>query len=181
MHKLAAALTLAVAALAPAAAYAADGPQIQVLSNRADLISGGDALVAVAAPPGSAVTVTLNGQDVTDQFGWRPNGECEGLVTALAIGDNTLQATTADGSDTATIVDHANGGPVVSGPQIQPWVCQSSAKDAKCNQPATYAYTYKSSTTGQMSSYNPASPPSDVATTTTDQGKTVPYIVRTET
>ena len=38
-----------------------------------------------------------------------------------------------------------------------------------------------SSTAGQMAAYDPESPPSDVATTTTDQGETVPYIVRIET
>ena len=55
------------------------------------------------------------------------------------------------------------------------------AADAQCNQPATYAYQYKSSLTGQFAAYDPQSPPSDVATTTTDQGRTVPYIVRVET
>jgi hypothetical protein len=178
-------LALALAALLPAAALAGDAPVIQVLSNRADLISGGDALVAVALPDGAdpgAVKMRLNGDDITSAFALRANGRYEGLVTGLAVGDNTLQAVVPGaGQDTATIVDHANGGPVVAGPQVLPWVCQAGAKDAKCNQPATYAYTYKSSTTGQMGAYDPKSPPSDVATTTTDQGKTVPYIVRTET
>jgi hypothetical protein len=44
----------------------------------------------------------------------------------------------------------------------------------------SYQYQYKSSITNQFSAYDPASPPSDVATTTTDEGKTVPYIVRVE-
>ena len=179
MHRLLAALITAFALLAPAAF--ADAPQIHVLSNRADLISAGDVLVSVSAPAGAAITMTLDGQDVTDRFGWRPNGEFEGVLDGLAIGANHLTATTADGSDTATIVDHANGGPVLSGPQIQPWPCQATATDAKCNQPPTYKLQYKSSVTGQMAAYDPKSPPSDVATTTTDQGKTVPYIVRTET
>src|SRR3954447_24263811 len=146
------ALAIALAALLPTAALAGDAPVIQVLSNRADLISGDDALVAVALPDGadpSAVKMRLNGDDVTSAFALRANGRYEGLVTGLAIGDNTLQAVVPGaGQDTATIVDHANGGPVVAGPQVQPWVCQAGAKDAKCNQPATYAYTYKSSTTG---------------------------------
>ena len=34
--------------------------------------------------------------------------------------------------------------------------------------------------TGQFSSYDPNHPPSDVATTTTDNGHSVPYIVRVE-
>ena len=80
-----------------------------------------------------------------------------------------------------TVTNHPNGGPVFSGPQVQPWACQASAADAQCNQPASYTYQYKSSTTGQFAAYDPASPPSDVATTTTDQGRTVPFIVRVET
>ena len=34
---------------------------------------------------------------------------------------------------------------------------------------------------GGFQPYDPTSPPADVATTTTDQGKTVPYIIRQET
>jgi hypothetical protein len=79
-----------------------------------------------------------------------------------------------------TITNHPNGGPVFSGPQVQPWVCQSGAQDAQCNQPASYQFRYKS-TGGSFGNYDPSNPPSDVATTTTDQGRTVPYIVRVET
>ena len=45
---------LAACLLAPAAAQAAERPSlaVQVLSNRADLISAGDALVAVGLPNG---------------------------------------------------------------------------------------------------------------------------------
>jgi len=47
---------------------ASGGPQIHVLSNRSDLISAGDALVAIDLPRGSdpkVVRVSLNGRDVT--------------------------------------------------------------------------------------------------------------------
>ncbi|MEA2294683.1 MAG: hypothetical protein QOE86_2322, partial [Solirubrobacteraceae bacterium] len=45
---------LAAALLTPGPAHAAGQPRlrVQVLSDRADLISGGDALVAVALPAG---------------------------------------------------------------------------------------------------------------------------------
>ena len=43
-----------------------------------------------------------------------------------------------------------------------------------------YEYQYKS-TDGQLKPYDPANPPSDVATTTTDEGVTVPFIIRIET
>src|SRR3954447_6769797 len=175
---------LAVPVAAPAATLPG-GLAIQVLSNRADVISGGDALVAVALPKGvkpASVRVFADGRNITSAFAQRPDGRFEGLVTGLADGRNALAAT-APGRQTAraTMVNHPNGGPVVSGPQVQPWQCQAGALDKQCNQPVRYAWSYKSSTTGQFAAYDPQNPPSDVATTTTQTGETVPYIVRTET
>ncbi|MBV8462312.1 MAG: hypothetical protein JO368_03405, partial [Acidimicrobiales bacterium] len=121
---------------------------IQVLSNRADLISGGEALVAVGLPAGTApstVRMTLGTHDITSDFAVRPNGRYEGLVTGLRLGDNVLAATMPDGSGARiTITDHPNGGPVFSGPQVEPWICQATAVDAACNEPAKFTYLYKS-------------------------------------
>jgi hypothetical protein len=127
------------------------------------------------------VKVTLGDRDVTDAFAVRPNGRYEGLVEGLAVGENALTATTPGGSAHITIVNHRNGGPVFSGPQVKPWVCQAGARDEQCNQPATYEYQYRSSITGQWAAYDPGNPPADVARTTTDQGVTVPFVVRIET
>jgi hypothetical protein len=175
----------AAASLALTAPLANAATSIEVLSNRADLISGGDALVAVDLPAGtdpSAVTVTRNGDDVTSDFAPRPNGRFEGLLDGLVNGANTVAATVSgQGGAKITITNHLTGGPVLDGPQVQPWVCQSTAQDKQCNQPATYAYQYKSSVTGQFRAYDPNNPPADVANTTTNEGKTVPYIVRVET
>src|SRR3954466_3420602 len=161
------------------------GLAVQVLSNRADVISADDALVAIKLPAGvdpSTVRVTAGGRDVTSAFAMRANGRFEGLVTGLAAGPNVLRAG-APGYRAArvTVLDHPNGGPVLSGPQVRPWQCQETAKDAQCNQPVEYSYSYKSSVTGQFSAYDPENPPSDVAPTTTQTGASVPYIVRTET
>jgi hypothetical protein len=171
-------------ATAPVAA-AAPSLGIDVLSNRADVISAGDALVEVKIPAGvrpADVHVFDDGREVTSSFAIRSNGRYEGLVKGLSIGRNVLTARSAGAADaTITVTNHPNGGPVFSGPQVQPWVCQSTATDAQCNQPPSYQYRYKSSVTGQFTGYDPNNPPSDVVTTTTDQGRTVPYIVRIET
>ena len=157
---------------------------IEVLSNRAEVISAGDALVAVKIPAGvapSKVRVFDDSRDVTSAFAVRANGRFEGLVTGLSLGRNVLTARAQGARESSiTITNHPNGGPVFSGPQVQPWVCQSSAADSQCNQPASYQYRYKT-TGGSFADYDPDNPPSDVASTTTDQGKTVPYIVRVET
>jgi hypothetical protein len=179
----------ALMAMAAGAAQAAatQGLQINVLSSRADLVSGGQALTSIALPSGTdpaTVTVTLNGNDVTSQFAQRPNGQFEGLMSGLANGPNTVTATLPGGATTsATIINHPIGGPVFTGPQVQPWVCQSGATDAQCDAPSTSAYYYKDAATGQFDSYDPSNPPpaAEIATTTTDNGTTVPYIVRVET
>jgi hypothetical protein len=174
-------------ALTPAAASAQPKPiQIKTLSNRADLISDGQALVQVKLPRGAnarTLHVTLNGSDISAAFKRRAGGRIEGIVDGLRLGPNTITAT-AQGARGAQlrITDHPNGGPVFSGPQVQPWSCQQGAVDAQCNQPAQYTYLYRSTdpTKAGLQPYDPQNPPSDVATTTTDEGITVPFIVRQE-
>ncbi len=112
--------------VAPASVQAA-GPSIQVLSNRADLISGGDALVQIDLPqfvnPANAVKVALNGVLINSMFAIRPNGHYQGLVTGLNNGENLLTVRTTQGSAKITITNHPIGGPVFAGAQLQPWIC----------------------------------------------------------
>lgn len=162
------------------------GNAIQVLSNRADLISGGDALVQVALPagtPASAVTVSLNGTNVSSQFSFTTSGAFMGLVSGMVLGRNTITANYPGGSSSYALINHPNGGPVIAGPQQMPWTCQQGAVDAQCNQPPAYSYLYISSDPLKQGfqAYDPANPASDVASTTTDNGVSVPFIVRVET
>jgi hypothetical protein len=179
--RLGAALCTAFAcALAGAAAPAlgASKPEIRVLSNRADLISGGDALVQVV-PAGAKVDV--DGRDATKAFAVRPDGRYLGLLTGLRNGANVVTATAAGaGAARITITNHPQGGPVIDGPQIQPWRCAAGAVDKQCNRPVRYEFLYKPSGGGSLQPYDRENPPDDVATTTTDEGKTVPFIVRQE-
>ncbi|HET7194407.1 MAG TPA: DUF6351 family protein [Nocardioides sp.] len=180
------ALPLAVGAPALSAGKTTASPlTIHVLSNRADLVSGGDALVAIDLPAGvraSQVQVTVGTRDVTAAFAVRPNGKFEGLVEGLDEGANQIQARAGHSIGTATVTNHPNGGPVFSGPHHEPYQCQAGAVDAKCNQPTSYTLLYKSTdpTQPDLQPYDPQNPPDDVAATTTDQGKTVPFIVRRE-
>jgi hypothetical protein len=182
---------VAVTVLAGLVSAGAGGAQaatlpVHVLSDRADVISGSEALVSVTLPRSvvpSSVKVSLNGSDVTSEFALRANGSYEGLITPLHLGTNQLVAEAPGGLiGQATITDHAIGGPVLAGPQVEPWVCKNAgATDAQCDAPTTYAYEYKSSVTGALAAYEPGNPPPDVATTTTDNGQTVPFIIRIET
>ena len=168
--------------------------EVFVLSNRADLVSGGDALVEIVLPakakasPGD-VRVDVDGRDVTSAFAVRADGRFYGLVTGLADGGNVLRARVPNGPGARlTITNHPIGGPVISGVQVQPWQCSTAtvnpplgpAVDAQCNAPTQYRYMYRT-TSNQFAVYDPsAPPPANLATTTTDQGITVPYIVRIE-
>jgi len=176
---------LAGGLITPVAAAPVDALQIRVLSNRADLVSGGDALIAIGLPAGidpSQVRVWLGNRDVTDAFAPRPDGRFAGLVTGLPLGRSVLRASGDGASDELVITNHPNGGPVFSGPHVQPWQCQSGARDAQCNQPPEYSFRYKSTNPAEtdLKPYDPQNPPSDVAMTTTDQGVEVPFIVRQE-
>ncbi|HVT64945.1 MAG TPA: DUF6351 family protein [Mycobacteriales bacterium] len=160
--------------------------RIEVLSTRADLVSGQVAVVAVDLPAGvkpSSVRVRLGHRDITREFAVRPNHRFAALVHGLNTGRNVVVAT-ARGARGArlTITDHPLGGPVFAGPQLPAWQCEAGAVDAKCDKPAAFSYLYRSSdpTKAGLQPYNLNHPASDVAMTTTDTGVTVPFIVRKE-
>src|SRR5438067_3277969 len=112
--------------------------EIRTLSNRADLISGGDALVEVQLPENlkpEKLALRLNGRDVGAQFQYVASGHrLVGLLSGLIEGENELVAD-ANGNGrgrpyaTLTITNHSSGGPVFSGPQMQPWIC--ATKDGR--------------------------------------------------
>jgi hypothetical protein len=157
---------------------------ITILSGRADLVSGGDALVAIRGVRSTrGLTVRAAGKNQTSAFTPRADGTAVGLVRNLPIGTSPLIARSRRRAAAIAVTNHPIGGPVFSGPQLQPWKCQPTALDARCNEPATFSYLYKSSdpATSGFQPYDPANPPADVATTTTDRGVTVPFIVRVET
>src|SRR3954471_7688566 len=130
-----------LAGLFAAAAWANEGGsnlEIVTLSNRADLISGGDALVEVRVPKQVSVfagKVKLNGRDITRSFEANAaRRTLRGLVTGLVEGRNDLVAVDGgkgngkgDGKEVRlTVTNHPIGGPVISGPQITPYFCATN-------------------------------------------------------
>ena len=177
---------VALPSSAPAAGAGDTRPlAVQVLSNRADLISAGDALVAVRLPQrvdADDVRVRVGDRNVTWRFAVRPDGRFVGLVRRLEVGRNTITATAPGYAGSTVVTNHPNGGPVFSGPQLEPYQCQATAVDDQCNEPVSYSWFYKSTDPAQpdLQPYDREDPPSDVATTTTDEGVEVPFIVRRE-
>jgi hypothetical protein len=161
--------------------------RISTLSNRADLVSAGDVLLKVRVPHGTKVSglrLRLNGKDVTAAFRHSSDGKGEGLLRGLRLGRNIVTATVPGGRGAQlAVTNHPQGGPVFSGPQIQPWTCGNGVKNKKCNQKPSFAYSYVQAGDGSTQTYDPKNPPpsAEIANTTTTDGVTVPFIFRTET
>jgi hypothetical protein len=191
------------ALLSPIAAEArAPAPQIRVLSDRADLVSGGDALVRVKLPRGvraSRLRLTAGHRNVTRALRRTGPRRLGGRVRGLRVGRVALTARIRGGSAARLYVtNHPIGGPVFAGPQIQPWTCQAGARDAKCNQRVSYRFFYlpkgaprngaalpgtnSNDNSGSFRPYDPKNPPAadQIDTATTTEGVTVPFIVRLE-
>ena len=206
---------------------------IQTVSTRADLVSGGDALVDIVVPSGvdaSGLIVVVDGRDVTSVFATRSDGRYSGAIKDLQVGDNVVTART-NGTRAAslTITNSPRGGPIISGVQPMPFVCatptpvgasganpatnasglSTAATDEQCNIATETKLWYKTNVAGCSFALPDPSPsvpftatsptltatppanacfkpytvgvkPLDMATTTTDNGVNVPYIVRVE-
>jgi Tannase-like family of unknown function (DUF6351) len=89
------------------------------------------------------------------------------LVTGLNLGTNDLIFSSGDHSATLQVTNYPIGGPIFSGPHLQPWACTTQANalgaplDADCNAPAMFAFFYRKAgpTPAEFAAYDPASPP----------------------
>ena len=201
---LALAAMLALAAVAPGLAGAKPKhkqkakPQpvsLSVQSSRPDMVSGGNALIAVDVPkpdPIGKVRVRRNGIGVTTAFS--PDAQNPrrllGVVSGMRNGSNRISALVkAKGQRGPASLDLFNSpinGPIISGPHQEPFICRTANNglgaptDSDCSAPMSVAYQYR--TTGGVFKplADPSSHPSDMAQTTTRTGQTVDYVVRIE-
>jgi hypothetical protein len=170
--------------------------RIITVSSRDDLISGNSVLVRIDISSGIAlkqVVVELNGSDVTSVFSEELPGShtLMGLVKALRLGDNSLVVRDTSQQSTwseLTLTNHPITGPILSGPHIEPYECRLAQNglgiqlDADCSAAPTFRYFYRSSDKTFKALTNPTAPhPADLVYTTTNGGRTVPYIVLVET
>jgi len=175
--------------------------EIRILSSRPDLVSGGDALVEVKAPDGVSlgqITLTLNGKTITSQLKESSDtGSFRGVISGMAVGDNILRATLkSDGKSSGksgksvqanlAVKNYPITGPILSGPHLTPYECRTVESglgqplDANCSAAHKIEYFYRASN----NAFKPLDPngprPSDLVNTTTNDEKTVPYIVRVD-
>jgi Tannase-like family of unknown function (DUF6351) len=184
---------VAVLALAAPAAAKSPKPKLSVLSSKPDMVSGGDALVAVDVPKGSKaakVRVRRNGRNVTGSFSASDSSprRLVGLVGGLAEGPNNLTAIVGGSSRAAalTLFNSATAGPLFSGPHQSPFICTTEsnglgpATDADCSAPTKIVFRYRSTDGDFKPLADPTQRPADLAQTTTRDGEIVDYVVRVE-
>jgi len=187
------------------------GYGVEVISTRADRVSGGDALVQITYKHDNRnhpLQITLNGRDVSGVF--RPGDDDNtliGLVTGLGVGKNLLRVQGNGSSgikdETLEITNYPITGPIVSGPHEVPYICTTQdyqlfssligpllpdtttfgpSLDADCSAATKIVYLYlPTGATALKVMPSTSSLPADVAKTTTTSGATVNFVVRFET
>ncbi len=171
----------------------------EVLSSRADMISGGDVLVRIPVPSdidADDLRVYLGTQEVTPRFARGRDGRLIGRLRGLQLGAVSLAVHYRDRQvGSVSLVNHPISGPVFSGPHEAPFVCQTASftlpgggdlgepLDANCSIETRVDYFYHPTeapdgTLRPLS--DPANAPEDVATVTVG-GKQTRHILRLET
>lgn len=157
---------------------------VDVLSSRPEVVSGGSALVKITAA--AAPTVTVDGKDVSAAFKADGKGGFVGLVEGLKDGPNQLAAKAGGADGAVTLVNHPINGGLFELVQQDPFLCENEAhglapaKDATCAAPTVVTYYYRN-TKGEWKTFDPAGTrPTDIGTTKTTEGTTIPLIYRQE-
>ena len=168
--------------------------ELAVVSSLPSTVTGENARVEVRGlQTGDTLQVERDGTDVTSSLvpvSAKP-AVVDGVVGGLRVGTNHLTATATGLAGTRRarleVTDHPVTGPVLSGPHQSPFVCQTEANkmgtalDADCSA-RPRADWYARSLTGQFNALSDpyAAYPPDTATTTTSDGRRVPFVVRVE-
>ncbi|HUR34951.1 MAG TPA: DUF6351 family protein [Vicinamibacterales bacterium] len=184
------------------AAAAGGSVALSALSTDPELVTGGDVLIQVVVPAGTArgeLRVTASGRDVTAAF--RPAAQPDiflGLVTGLPLGPTNIVADVGHLTTSLVVTNYPITGPVISGPWQQPFFCQTDAfvlpdgttlgspLDENCSARTVVQYVYRPTSVEDAARPfkplpNPNVLPPDVSKTTTVTGQTVNFIVRVET
>lgn len=175
--------------------------QLRAVSTQPWLVTGGDVLVEVAIDASlssGGLTMSLNGSDVSGSFREVSATTLQALLTDLPLGDSTLSVEHRSGqlSDSLTLTNFPQSGPIISGPHEQPFVCQTdqfetvagetlgNALDSNCTIPTRVDYVYWSAEDEQFKPLPLAAEselPADMGLIEVMGQAEQPYIVRVET
>ena len=173
--------------------------EVSNLSAPKNIATGGDALIRIALPAGAAadkVTLSVNGTASSAELkAGAAATELLAVVSGLNLGSNKISALyRGKEAGAVTVENYPAVGPVFSGPHQTPFYCTTEAftlevtggnlgapTDANCSAKPRVDYVYRSTDGTFKPLANPKELPSDLASTTTIDKKTVNYIVRVET
>ncbi len=182
------------------------GIRLHTLSTKPWLITGGDVLVEInlgATLNASQLSVSLNGTDVTARLRMVSSQTMQALLSGLPEGDSVLSAQIKGTqlSESLTLSNYPQSGPIISGPHEQPFYCQTEqfetvtgdvlgpALDANCSIATRVDYVYWSELDEVFKPLPEeagadgagAGLPEDMGLITVMEQADIPYIVRVET
>ncbi|MEQ8954365.1 MAG: DUF6351 family protein [Gammaproteobacteria bacterium] len=194
---------------APAAPLQSAVLALDTLSNEPHLLSGGDTLLEIfSSVPAEQLSLDLPpGASHGEMVAAGRNGELDRHVTllrGLPLGESEIRVVSGRNSAALEVTNYSINGPIFSGEQQQPYICladlapnndgskrrfaigngdylDDTALDRNCTLPGRLDYVYFSIDSGFKPLPDPATRPSDLAFTTTNEGREVPFIVRIET
>jgi hypothetical protein len=165
---------------------------VEVVSSRAEYVTGGDAMVAVTVSGDldlADVEITAGDDDVTEAFQPDPDQprQLVGLVDELADGDTDIVARAGDASAEMTVTNYPTSGPMFSGEQLSLAVCTTevfglvpATPEDGCFAPTEVTWRYID-TAGQVKDLaDPTTVPAD-AEMVEVEGESVPFVLRDET
>ena len=175
------------------------GITITTLSTKPWLVTGGDALVELTLTPSianSPLSVTINGDDVTNQFINVSAVSKQAVLENLPLGDSVVAAKSGSNGPVEQLIltNYPRSGPIISGAHQSPYACQTNefktvagetlgpAIDSNCSATTLINYVYLSDGEGVFKPFNEEGVelPEDLAFVTVN-GQLEPFVVRVET
>ncbi len=159
---------------------------LEVASDRADMVSGGDVLVAFRMPDGGGLDgliVRLNETEVTPALRMLPDGRYAALVEGLIDGENRVEVEVDGVAESVEVVNYPIVGPIFSGPHMPLPVCTTEASglgpplDENCSAATVVNWRYRDLEGEFQPLADPARIPEDVEILE-DSG--LPFIIREE-
>jgi hypothetical protein len=178
-----------IVSAAPTSASAADRPGVRLsitsVSNPTpSLVSGGDVLIRVTGSS-QTPTLTIDGRSTDATAHVQPDGSWLALIAGLRNGLHHVDARSGRDSADLRVTNHPITGPVFSGPQQLPFICETQAyglppaTSPDCAVATQVSYLYKNTAGAFVGLTDPTVVPADAATAQVN-GRGVPYVIRLE-
>tara|TARA_Y100000385_G_scaffold59445_1_gene57525 strand:- start:11931 stop:14189 length:2259 start_codon:yes stop_codon:yes gene_type:complete len=172
--------------------------QIEVLSSKPWLVTGGDALIEISNLDKNGafkVQLILNNRVLEAELVNTGIKKWQVIVQGMGLGKNILEVKSAEETSQITIDNFSESGPIISGPHQKPYVCQTEefelaiggtlgpALDNDCSIETRIDYLYRPEGSDVFKLFNESSKeyPPDVSFITLENGVTIPQIIRVET